>query len=35
MTNDPDTSERLFKQLDDLVADVIDRFASEGHRDRR
>lgn len=31
MTNDPDTSERLFKQLDDLVADVIDRFASEGH----
>lgn len=31
MTNDPETSERLFKQLDDLVADVIDRFASEGH----
>ena len=31
MTNDTDTSERLFKQLDDLVADVIDRFASEGH----
>jgi hypothetical protein len=31
MTNDPDTSERLFKQLDDVVADVIDRFASEGH----
>jgi hypothetical protein len=31
MTNDPDHSERLFQQLDDLVGDVIDRFASEGH----
>jgi len=31
MTNDAENSERLFQQLNDLVADVIDRFASEGH----
>ena len=31
MTNDAENSKRLFQQLDDLVADVIDRFASEGH----
>jgi hypothetical protein len=24
-------TERLFQQLDDLVADIIDRFASQGH----
>lgn len=31
MTNGPDNAERLFKRLDDLVAEIIDRFANEGH----
>lgn len=31
MTKDPENSRRLFQQLDDLVADIIDRLASEGH----
>ncbi|NTF34996.1 hypothetical protein [Rhizobium skierniewicense] len=32
MTNGPDNAELLFKRLDDLVAEIIDRFANEGHR---
>ena len=31
MTNGPDNAERLFQHLDDLVAEIIDRFANEGH----
>ncbi|MGR9059429.1 hypothetical protein ACU8NH_26555 (plasmid) [Rhizobium leguminosarum] len=31
MTKDAESSERLFQQLDDLVADIIDRLASDGH----
>jgi hypothetical protein len=31
MTKDLENSGRLFQQLDDLVADIIDRFAGEGH----
>lgn len=31
MTNGPDNAERLFQRLDDLVAEIIDRFANEGH----
>ena len=31
MTDRPENSERLFQQLDDLIAEIIDRFASEGH----
>lgn len=27
--------ERLFQQLDDVVAEIIDRFASEGHGTER
>jgi hypothetical protein len=32
VTNGPDNAELLFKRLDDLVAEIIDRFANEGHR---
>ena len=31
MTDRPENSERLFQHLDDLIADIIDQFASEGH----
>ncbi|NEI72481.1 hypothetical protein GR212_23185 [Rhizobium lusitanum] len=31
MTERSESPERLFKQLDDLVADIIDQFASQGH----
>lgn len=31
MTSETGHSERLFQQLDDLVAEIIDRFANEGH----
>lgn len=31
MTERSDNAERLFQHLDDLVAEVIDRFANEGH----
>jgi len=31
MTNSLQSPERLFQQLDDAVAGIIDRFASEGH----
>lgn len=31
MKNETGHSERLFQQLDDLVAEIIDRFASEGY----
>lgn len=31
MTERSDNAERLFQQLDDLVAEIIDRFANEGH----
>lgn len=31
MTEKPDNAERLFQHLDDLVAEIIDRFANEGH----
>jgi hypothetical protein len=31
VTDRPENSERLFQQLDDLIAEIIDRFASEGH----
>jgi len=31
MTERSHKPERLFQQLDDLVADIIDRFASQGH----
>ena len=30
MTEKPDNAERLFQHLDDLVAEIIDRFANEG-----
>jgi hypothetical protein len=30
MTERSDSPERLFQQLDDLVADIIDQFASQG-----
>lgn len=31
MTEKPDNAEGLFQHLDDLVAEIIDRFANEGH----
>ena len=31
MAERSDNAERLFQHLDDLVAEVIDRFANEGH----
>ncbi|MFK0278389.1 hypothetical protein ACIQUG_32285 [Ensifer sp. NPDC090286] len=31
MTEKSDNAERLFQHLDDLVAEIIDRFANEGH----
>jgi hypothetical protein len=31
MTERSENSERLFQQLDDLVADIIDQFASQEH----
>lgn len=31
MTQRPESPERLFQQLDNLVADIIDQFASQGH----
>ena len=31
MTSGPDNAERLFQHLDDIVAEIIDRFANEGH----
>ena len=31
MTDRAQSAERLFQQLDDAVAEIIDRFASEGH----
>jgi hypothetical protein len=31
VTSGPDNAERLFQHLDDLVAEIIDRFAHEGH----
>jgi hypothetical protein len=31
MTEQSGTPERLFQQLDNLVADIIDQFASQGH----
>ena len=31
MTKQSGSPERLFQQLDDLVADIIDQFASQGH----
>lgn len=31
MTERSDNAERLFQHLDDLVAEIIDRFANEGH----
>ena len=31
MTEGPASTERLFQQLDDLIADMIDQFASQGH----
>lgn len=31
MTEKPDNAERLFQHLDDLVSEIIDRFANEGH----
>jgi hypothetical protein len=31
MTERSESPERLFQQLDDLVADIIDQFASQGH----
>ena len=31
MTEGPVSTERLFQQLDDLIADIIDQFASQGH----
>ncbi|WP_349963166.1 hypothetical protein [Rhizobium sp. ZPR3] len=31
MTEGPDNAEPLFQRLDDLVAEIIDRFANEGH----
>lgn len=32
MTEISDNAERLFQHLDDLFAEIIDRFANEGHR---
>jgi hypothetical protein len=31
VTERSDNAERLFQHLDDLVAEIIDRFAHEGH----
>ncbi|MBY3465819.1 hypothetical protein HFN80_17740 [Rhizobium laguerreae] len=31
MTERPESPDRLFQQLDNLVADIIDQFASQGH----
>ncbi len=31
MTEGPVSTERLFQQLDNLIADIIDQFASQGH----
>lgn len=31
MAEGPASSERLFQKLDDLIADIIDQFASQGH----
>ncbi|MGO4113714.1 hypothetical protein [Rhizobium ruizarguesonis] len=31
MTERSESPERLFQQLDNLVADIIDQFASHGH----
>jgi hypothetical protein len=31
MTEQSGSPERLFQQLDNLVADIIDQFASQGH----
>ncbi len=31
MTEGPASTERLFQQLDNLIADIIDQFASQGH----
>ncbi|MGF6178918.1 hypothetical protein [Ensifer sp. 4252] len=31
MTERSESTERLFQQLDALVADIIDQFASQGH----
>jgi hypothetical protein len=31
MTERSDSPERLFHQLDNLLADIIDQFASQGH----
>lgn len=31
MAEGPVSTERLFQQLDDLIADIIDQFASQGH----
>lgn len=31
MSERSENQERLFQQLDDAVAEIIDRFASEGH----
>lgn len=31
MTERSESTERLFQQLDDLVADVIDQFTTQGH----
>jgi hypothetical protein len=31
MTEGPASTERLFQPLDDLIADIIDQFASQGH----
>jgi hypothetical protein len=31
MTERSESPERLFQQLDNLVADIIDQFASQGH----
>lgn len=31
MTERSESTERLFQQLDDLVADIIDQFACQGH----
>jgi hypothetical protein len=31
VTEKAQNTDRLFQHLDDLVADIIDRFASEGH----
>jgi hypothetical protein len=31
MAEGPVSTERLFQQLDDLIADIVDQFASQGH----